>query len=126
VNSAGLVALLAGITALVTATVSGLTGWLRQHHQGKTEDKTSALSEIDIAWRISSEAIARLDRDVAMLNEKVRDTEERISRQAIADPSAGTRERWAAPRERQLAGPDRPPRKARGCLSHGPSAWSQR
>jgi peptidoglycan hydrolase CwlO-like protein len=82
VNSAGLVALLAGITALVTATVSGLTGWLRQHHQGKAEDKTSALSEIDIAWRISSEAIARLDRDVEMLNEKVRDTEARISRQA--------------------------------------------
>jgi hypothetical protein len=101
VNSAGLVALLAGITALVTATISGLTGWLRQHHQGKAEDKTSALSEIDIAWRISSEAIARLDRDVEMLNEKVRDTEARISRQA-ADPSAGTRERWAAPRERQL------------------------
>lgn len=82
-NSAGLVALLAGITAFITAAISGITGWLRQHHQGKTEEKTSALQEIDTAWRINKEAIARLEQDVAALSEKVRDTEESLGRQAM-------------------------------------------
>lgn len=81
--SAGLIALIVAFATLVSAAATGLTGWLRQHHQGKTEDKASALSEIDTAWRINRDAIARLDQDIAALNEKVHDTEERIARQSI-------------------------------------------
>lgn len=81
--SAGLIALIVAFATLVSAAATGLTGWLRQHHQGKNEEKVSALAEIDTAWRISNEAIARLDRDVEALNEKVKETEDRIGRQAM-------------------------------------------